>query len=142
MRTLIALCLMWVATAAHAADAGLKVEQAWIREAPPGMQMLAGYARLTNAGELDMRITEARSDAFDTIEIHRTVEEDGVSRMRPAGTLEIASGKSVELAPGGLHLMLMHPRKELKDGATVVIDFLGPDGMPMPAVFTVRKEAP
>jgi len=138
MKRIVLFCV-GLMLGAQAWAAELIVEQAWIRAAPPGAMMLAGYATLKNSGSTPLQIGAARSAAFADVEIHRTVEEGGVSRMRPAGTLEIPPGGSVALEPGGLHLMLMHPRQDLQPGQTVVIDFLTPDETPLPAVFTVRR---
>lgn len=131
------LSLSLLASVAQA-ETRVEVRDAWIRQAPPGAMMLAAYAELANIGDQPVRIDRASSAAFGFVEIHRTIEEDGMSRMRPAGTLEIAPGASIKLEPGGLHLMLMQPRADLKADQTVVIDLLTEDGDIIPGVFKVR----
>ncbi len=139
-RLLIALVLL--ASAAAAAAQSLTAEQAWIRSAPPGAAMLAGYVRLHNAGSTELRIVEADSDAFGSIEIHETTHEDGMARMRRVPELTIAAGGSVELAPGGLHLMLMQPKRKLMLGDLVVIELVDADGEALPISFKVRSMSP
>lgn len=136
-RVLLAFALLgsWPALA----DTTIVVGKAWIRLAPPGAMMLAGYAEIANQGDAPVRINRASSDAFGVAEFHRTVDEGGVSRMRPAGVLEIAPGETLQLVPGGLHLMLMQPRGALPEGRTVVVDLLTETGEIVPAVFTVRR---
>ena len=75
----------------------------------PMPRMKAGYMTLTNNTDETIDITHVSSPQFDRAEIHETVLEDDVSRMRPVGVLTIAAGESVRLEPGGKHLMLMQP---------------------------------
>jgi periplasmic copper chaperone A len=49
------------------------------------------------------------------------VEEGGVMKMRPAGSLEIPPGGEVRLEPGGLHVMLMQLQQPLEEGGQVPI---------------------
>jgi hypothetical protein len=95
---------------------GLKISDAWIREAPPGAAVMAGYATLTNAGDKPVIVCGAQGVDFGAIELHKTVVEDGRMRMLTAQRLELAPGKSAKLEPGGLHLMLFKARRALKAG--------------------------
>lgn len=140
MRVCLLLCLMFPATLM--AQTSIEVRHAWIRQAPPGAMMLAGYAELANTGTQSVKIERASAAEFGVVELHRTVEESGMSKMRPAGVLEIAPGESLRLEPGGLHLMLMQPRAALKLDQNVVIDLITSDGDIVPGVFKVRATAP
>jgi copper(I)-binding protein len=131
--------------AGNATAAGkLVIERAWIRAAPPGAMMLAGYASLRNAGDSPLTVTGAGSADFGDISLHRSVEENGVERMLPLGHIVIAPGASVEFAPGGRHFMLMQPARALRAGDRVKIhidtEAEAGDGASME--FTVRDEAP
>ena len=117
----------------------LQWRDAWIRAAPPGVKMLAGYVNLTNPGKTPILITGVRSAAFESIEIHETVTENGVAKMRPLGQLSIAAGQTVQMAPGGMHLMLTEPKEPLAVGQTVVIEFLDAAGAPLPVIFNLRS---
>jgi copper(I)-binding protein len=89
-----------------AAPAGaLTVTGAWVR-AIPGSAVAAAYMTLHNGGKQPVRVTGARSALAGHAMIHETRLENGVSTMRPHEPLEIAPGASVELKPGGLHVML------------------------------------
>ena len=139
----IALGVLSLLTAASAAAAGrLVVEHAWIRTAPPSALMLAGYATLRNDGDASLTVTGADSDAFDDVQLHQTVSEDGVERMRPTGRIEIAPGKSVQFAPGGKHFMLIRPKRELAAGAKVQIHISASGGADSTAEFVVTDGAP
>lgn len=101
----------------------VKIENAWIREAPPNASAMAGYLTIQNATDQDRVLTFAKSEQFNSIEIHRTVITDGVARMRRQEDIFIPAGESLELKPGDYHLMLMGPKSQYKlnDELTVTL---------------------
>lgn len=127
------------AAAAPAAESDLEIEAAWVRQPPPGASA-AGYLTVHNRGKTLHTIEGARSDCCEGVEIHRTVVEDGVARMGPAGSIEVAPGGSVVFGPRGLHLMLIGP-KPLAPGDTVALELIVDEGGPIPFEAPVRKEA-
>lgn len=129
-----------IAGAAQAAGQ-LVVEDAWIRAAPPAAAMRAGYAILRNTGDAPLVIRGAASDAFGDVSIHATTIENGVARMRELARIPLAAGESVTLEPGGKHLMLMRPARELDTGAKASIRFEIEDGSSAEAEFVVRDAA-
>jgi len=126
---------------AHAAGR-LVVENAWIRAAPPGAMMLAGYATLRNAGDGSLTVIGAQSDEFGDVSLHESVEENGLERMRPLGEFQIAPDARVQFAPGGKHFMLMQPKHELRVGDKVKIHISTSSGARADAEFVVRDVAP
>lgn len=138
LMTAFALGASAVATAAGT----LAVEQPWIRAAPPGVPMLAGYADLHNGGDASLRITAVESAAFGSVSLHETTVVDGVSRMRELPGLTIDAGATVRLAPGGKHLMLMEPRKPIDARTPVGLSFVLEDGRRVDASFVVTDQAP
>lgn len=102
---LLAAILLTLATASTAA-ADLDIRDAWIPEAPPTARMLAGYLTLFNSGDDEIVLTGAESD-FGRVEIHRSEEVDGISRMRRQDAVEVAPGETLQFRQGGLHLMIM-----------------------------------
>lgn len=138
--------MIWIAAMALAgtahADGRLVVDDAWIRAAPPGAHMRAGYATLRNGGDAPLIVRGARSDAFGDVSMHATQIEDGVARMRELADITLAPGEVVVLEPGGKHLMLMRPLRELGPGeaATVVFE-IGEGASTATADFVVRDAA-
>lgn len=80
-----------------------------IKAPMPGMQMSAGYLTLTNNTAEEITITEVTSAEFASIQMHETVIEDDVAKMRQLEAVVVPAGASVEFKPGGKHLMLMRP---------------------------------
>jgi copper(I)-binding protein len=120
----------------------VRVDSAWVRAAPPGAVMLAGYMTLHNDGKTPMRFTWAQSDAFGMVELHRTQIVNGVSTMRPAGDQVIPPGGSLPFEPGGFHLMLMQAKRELKVGDQVHFRVHFADGTVLDINAPVSDQAP
>src|SRR5688500_14539096 len=100
-RLLTGLVLAIAASAAVAATPCAPViEQGWVRAAPPGAPALAGYLRLRNDCAGPVTVTGVESLDFAAPMIHRSVDEGGVSRMRPAGDLVVPAGGELHFAPG------------------------------------------
>ena len=137
--------LIFAATllAGQVAAAGrLKVERAWIRTAPPGATMLAGYAVLHNGGDEPVIVHAASSPDFGSVSLHETIEVDAVERMQPIEQVEVAPGASVTFAPGGKHFMLMRPSRSLASGAAVTIHLDTNDSKGVDASFVVSEDEP
>ena len=120
----------------------LEVVHGWIRTAPPGAMMLAGYATLTNRGDAPITIVGASSVLFAATSLHETVQADGVEHMRSLERVELAPGATLVLVPGGKHLMLMGPRQALPAGSSVKIHFDTNASAGADADFIVRDDAP
>jgi copper(I)-binding protein len=136
-RAWICGALLACAAGAAQAEGKLGVTDAWIRAAPPGATMLAGYASLANDGDGPVSILTVQSDAFRMTSLHETVVQEGVSKMREVHRIDLAPGQRVALAPGGKHLMLMQPRHEIAPGAKVEVVFLLADGRRVTTYFDV-----
>ena len=137
MRALAAFAVnLLLATAPSASP--LLVEDAWIRAAPPGAVVLAGYATLRNEGPAAVHVVGASSDDFERVEIHEMSMHDGVMRMRALERVEVPAQDAIALAPGGTHLMLHEPRRALAAGDKVVIELRDSGGGATSATFEVR----
>ena len=75
----------------------------------PGMPMAAGYLDISNHSGTALRITHVTSPDYTSVEMHETIVEDDVARMREIPVLEIQDGETVVFERGGKHLMLMKP---------------------------------
>jgi copper(I)-binding protein len=120
----------------------VRVDAAWVRAAPPGADMLACYMTLHNDGRVPAVFRSAQSDAFGSVELHRTSVANGVSSMRPAGDQPIPPRGSLRFEPGGLHLMLMQPKRALKVGDAVRFRLHFADGTALDVVAMVAAQAP
>ncbi|TMH85825.1 MAG: copper chaperone PCu(A)C [Betaproteobacteria bacterium] len=140
-RNTVFVCLSLALTPAPAASeqAGVSVRDAWVREAPPGMTMMAGYMELRNNSSRPQVLVAARSSGFESVTIHRTIVKDGIARMVHAPQIELAANAGLIFAPGSYHLMLMNPKRTLRAGDAVVVDLEFRGGLVLPVSFEVRK---
>lgn len=123
-RLFILFCILTAAGCAREAGPPLVVSELEITRPMPGRSMSAGYMTLSNQSDSDIVITAVKSPQFASVQIHETTVEDGVSRMRELGSLQVPAGGSVTLERGGKHLMLMRAADELD---TVTLEFLAGD---------------
>lgn len=120
-RCLIVLSLLSAGSAAaFAADvkAGdLVITQPWSRATPGGAKTGAGYLTIENKGSAPDRLLAVSGDIAGSIQVHEMAVTKGVMTMRPLENgLTIEPGKTVALAPGGYHLMMMDLKSPLKQG--------------------------
>lgn len=149
-RFLMGLALLMLASASASATVAPvageacqpTIQSPWVRAAPPGAKSLAAYLVLHNGCKAAVEVVDVESLDFGMPMIHRTVEEGGVSRMRPAGKLVLAPGESLRFEPGGLHLMLMQPLRPLAEGDVARVRLVLADGRRLFAGFPVRRSAP
>lgn len=108
------------AAPAMAKAGSLTLEQPWSRATPGGGKVGGGYLRITNTGTVSDRLTGGSLPVASKVEVHEMRLEGDVMRMKAVeGGLEIKPGATVELKPGGLHLMFMDLKEPLKEGQTV-----------------------
>jgi copper(I)-binding protein len=93
----------------------LVVTDVTVLEPMAGMDMTAGYFVLDNRGSDTIRITAVTSPQFGRIEMHETIVENDIARMRPIGEIVVLPGERVVFEPGGRHLMLFEPRRPIGD---------------------------
>ncbi len=113
----VVLFLVFVAPFKVLAD--VEVRGAWSRATAPGMPMGAVYGEIENSGEQDVTLLNLVVEGARTAEIHKSVEIDGMMRMREITPFVIPAGQTVVLEPGGKHIMLMGLSSALKQGETV-----------------------
>lgn len=117
--------LLSLATPLRAEDikvGDLVISQAWSRATPGGAKVGGGYLTIENKGTAPDRLVGGLSDVAAKVELHEMNMANGVMTMRPVdGGLEIAPGKTVALAPGGYHLMLVGLKAPLTQGQSVPV---------------------
>jgi hypothetical protein len=98
----------------------LVVASPWTRATPGGAKIAGGYLKITNNGKSPDRLIGAATAGADRVEIHEMSMTGGVMKMRPlADGLTIKPGETVELKPGGFHMMFMDIKQPFKQGDTL-----------------------
>ncbi|MDB5595176.1 MAG: hypothetical protein JWM36_2137 [Hyphomicrobiales bacterium] len=97
----------------------IRIEQAWARATPGGSTIGGAYLKVTNTGTTADRLVSGETGIAERFELHEMSMTDGVMKMRPlADGIALAPGQTVELRPGGLHVMLVGLKQPLKAGET------------------------
>jgi periplasmic copper chaperone A len=95
----------------------LLITQAWSRATPGGAKVAGGYLTIENRGSAADRLIGGSSDIAAKVQVHEMATNNGVMTMRPLDSgLTIEPGKTVTLAPGGYHLMMLDLKGPLKRG--------------------------
>ncbi len=87
---------------------GLVLEDAWVRALPPTQANTAAYLRIDNRGTSPVQVVGASVELAGSVEIHTSATVDGYVTMQQLPTLTVNPGSSVDLSPGGKHLMLLN----------------------------------
>ncbi|MGZ3342800.1 MAG: copper chaperone PCu(A)C [Reyranella sp.] len=129
---LAALCAV-LALPAFALDyklGAIEIGQPWTRATPPTAESGGGYLVLKNTGTTPDRLVAVKSPAAGKVEIHEMKMDGNIMRMREVEKgIEIPPGATVELKPGGFHVMFMGLRapfaKDAKVPLTLVFEKAG-----------------
>lgn len=121
-KVLMAVVAVAITFSVHAKDT-LQFSNAWIPEAPPVVKVMAGYIKIHNPTSIDIVINKVTSPDFEKVEMHQTIEKDGMSRMVKQDKMMIPAGGTVLFQRGGRHLMLINPKRVLKRGEKVSLKF-------------------
>ena len=100
----------------------ITIEDPWARSSPKMAKAGAAYMILTNNGGESDTLLSASTDAAEVVEFHESfMDENQVMKMRPieGGVIEVPAGSSVELKPGGMHLMLIKLASPLEAGTQI-----------------------
>lgn len=143
MRRLPVLLLLFIAATSVWSDGPtVRASHIWIREAPLGVKVLAGYFTLENLTDKPLSLVDVSSPDFGSAMLHQSVTKNGVESMLPVETLAIPAGGSVELQPGGYHVMLMQPKKNLFAGDMVTLMLTFSDKSELAILAPVRRDPP
>lgn len=102
-----------------------------------GSNISAAFGTLSNTSEQPIALQKATIiNSTATAELHQSIKEKGVVKMLPVDSITIPAKQSVELAPGGLHIMLINLPKPLEAGKTIALELAFDNGT------TLKIEAP
>jgi copper(I)-binding protein len=111
----------------------------WSRATPGGATVAGGYLTITNTGSAPDRLTAATLSAAEAGEVHESTTAGGVVRMRPVeGGVEIRPGATIELRPGGYHIMFLRLKQPLKEGDRLSGTLTFEKAGTVPVEFAVR----
>ena len=123
---LAALAAMTIGTAqAQTADPAINIKDAWVRTTVPGQKATGAFMKIT--AKEGTRLVGASTPVAGVAEVHEMKMDGDVMKMRAVPVLELPAGKTVELKPGGYHVMLMDLKAALPKDGTVPLTLLFKD---------------
>ena len=114
---LIAVSATAAAAASVPAWAQVEVKSAWVRGTVAAQKTTGAYMEISSARGASL--VGAESTAAGAVEVHEMSMDKNVMRMRAVPKLDLPAGKTVELKPGGYHMMLIDLKRPLKKGDSV-----------------------
>lgn len=108
-----------IALSTAGAFAQVTVKDPWVRATVPHQKATGIFMQLT--AQQDARLVEVQSPVAAIVEIHEMKMENEVMKMRPVSVLPLPADKTVELKPGGFHIMLMDLKQQIKEGDVVAL---------------------
>lgn len=97
--------------------AQVSVKNPWVRATVAQQKATGAFMQLTSG--TSARLVEAQSPVAGVVEIHEMSMANNVMRMRAIAGLDLPAGKTVELKPGGYHVMLMDLKAPISAGQEV-----------------------
>ena len=127
-KIIIAALLSLTASAWAQVPANVEVKDAWVRATVAQQKATGAFMQLT--AQTDTRVVQASSPIAGVVEIHEMAMDKDVMKMRAVPALALPAGKTVELKPGGYHVMLMDLKGPVKAGDVVPLTLVleGKDG--------------
>lgn len=115
------LCVALAATcmAGLAFAQTVTVVEPWARATVQGQKATGAFMKIMSKD--GAKLVSASSPAAGVTEIHEMKMEKDIMKMAAVPALDIPAGKTVELKPGGYHVMLMDLKAPLADKSNVPI---------------------
>jgi periplasmic copper chaperone A len=137
---LLAIATLMLTTPALADD--VRIDDPWTRATAPGQKVAGGFMRLT--ADADMTLVGGSSPVSAHFELHTMRMDDGVMVMREVENIPLPKGKTVELKPGGLHIMFIGLRQPIRAGdrVPVTLRLRGADGKERMLEIEAEARAP
>lgn len=107
------------------AQAQVTVKDAWVRATVAQQTATGAFMQIHSAK--DARLLELRSPVAALVELHKMEMTDNVMKMRAIDTLDLPAGKTLELKPGGYHVMLMELKAQVKEGDIIPLTLVVED---------------
>jgi copper(I)-binding protein len=121
---LLSLALALLCGAAQAQT--VEVKDAWVRTSVQGQKSTGAFMKIT--AKENMKLVSASSPVAGVVEVHEMKMEGDIMKMRAVkGGLDLPAGKTVELSPGGYHMMMMDLKAALPKDSTVPLTLVFKD---------------
>jgi periplasmic copper chaperone A len=133
------VALFLLALLATPALAQIEIDNAWTRATPPGAKTAVGYMTIRNKSAAPDHLISAASPLAARVETHVHIHDGDVMRMRQVKSYDIPANGSLELKPGGAHLMFVDIKRAFKEGEKVPLTLRFERAGEMKVMFSVGR---
>ncbi|MGV8894311.1 MAG: copper chaperone PCu(A)C [Burkholderiaceae bacterium] len=119
MKNFIFASLLALSAATALAQVEVEVKDSWVRATVLQQKTTGAFMQLT--AKQDARLIEVRSSAASAVEIHQMSMNNNIMKMRAVPGLDLPAGKTIDLKPGGYHIMLINLKQQIKEGNLVPV---------------------
>ena len=123
----------------HHKPSQIEVKNPWVRTAPPNAPILGAFMQIHNNTNNDFKLLSATAVGYKKTELHKTIDNDGLMKMAQQEFMLINAKSSLNLKPGGWHIMLISPDVVPKEGDVVKIKLTFDNGTSKMINAVVRK---
>nr|WP_224745960.1 copper chaperone PCu(A)C [Neiella litorisoli] len=99
----------------------LTIENAYVRSVIPGVPNTAAFLSIANDCQQPVSLVSGQTDVADRVELHTHVHDDGMMKMRQVDAIVVPASGSVQLKPGGYHLMMMGVDPSINQATSIPI---------------------
>ena len=110
---------------AQAGNANVDIKDAWVRSTVPGQMGTGAFMKIT--AKAGTQLVGVSSPVAGVGEVHEMKMDGDIMKMRAMPVLDLPAGKTVELKPGGYHVMLMDLKQPLLKDSKVPLTLLFKD---------------
>ena len=100
----------------------------YAKATPPNAKNSAAFMKIKNTSNSDIELLAASSNISKVTELHTHIEENGMKKMIQIPSIKIPANSSVELKPGGLHIMFLGIQNQINENSNVDLNLTFSDG--------------
>ena len=134
-----ALLMIKSDNAAVTSAAGITVSEAWVRPTVAGQKATGAFMKLT--ARESAKLVGVSSPVAGVAEIHEMKMEKDIMKMAAIPSLNLPSGKTVELKPGGFHVMLMDLKSPIVNSSKIPLVLHFQDAKGVKSQMDIQVEA-
>jgi copper(I)-binding protein len=121
--------------------ATIAVGDAWARNSPMSSESGAAYMLVTSSGDDAIIGASVDPSVAATAEIHETtIAADGAASTAAVARIPLPAGETVELRPGGFHVMLIGLSSPLGAGDAITVTLRLESGGTLDVPVPVRED--
>ncbi|MAZ47432.1 MAG: hypothetical protein CME65_02650 [Halobacteriovoraceae bacterium] len=106
----------------------IEISNERVRLLPPGSPTTALFMDIENPSNKDIYLLKAESNISRKVELHNHIIKDGMMKMEEVSKIKISAKSKTQLKPGGLHIMMIGLKNNLKEGQEVEVKLSFDDG--------------